>query len=134
MSGVAIGPLDGLGSPVVVTDVAYQLAGQVLNRGEYPARNNIALKLGEPVFDLVEPGRVGRRVVEVQSGVRREELLHPRGLMSRQVVRDNMHLLAARRLATRSARKATNSWLVCRAAVLPSTSPLWVLSAAYSES
>ena len=96
MSGVAIGPLDGLGSPVVVTDVAHQLAGQVLNRGEYPARNNIALKLGEPVFDLVEPGRVGRRVVEVQSGVRREELLHPRGLMSRQVVRDNMDLLAVR--------------------------------------
>jgi len=74
ISGVAIAPLDGLGSPVVVTDVAHQLAGQVLNRGEDPACYNIALKLGEPVFDLVEPRRVGRRVVEVQSGVRREEL------------------------------------------------------------
>ncbi|MDO8431058.1 MAG: PAS domain S-box protein, partial [Candidatus Binatus sp.] len=32
MVGVAIGPLDGFGSAVVVTDVAHQLAGQVLNR------------------------------------------------------------------------------------------------------
>ena len=51
-----------------MTEVTHQLAGQVLNRGEDPAGNNIALDLGEPVFDLVEPGRVGRRVVEVQFG------------------------------------------------------------------
>ncbi len=59
MVGVAIGPLDGFGSAVVVTDVAHELAGQVLDRGEDPAGNHIALDLGKPVFDLVEPGGVG---------------------------------------------------------------------------
>ena len=61
-----------------------------------PAGNNIALDLGEPVFDLVEPGRVGRRLVEMHVRASGEELLDPHGLMRRQVVRDNMELLAAR--------------------------------------
>src|SRR5262252_423038 len=37
-------------------------------------------------------------------------------------------------LTTMSVRKATNSDEVCRAAVLPSTSPVLVLNAAYSDS
>src|ERR1700737_1679614 len=112
MAGVAVGPLDGFGNAIVVTDIAHELARQVLDRGEDPAGNDIALDPGKPVFDLVEPGAVGRRVVEVQSGVSREELLNPHGLMRRQVVRDNMISLPRGWLATRSARKATNSWLV----------------------
>src|SRR3984893_7008487 len=96
MAGVAVGPLDGFGNAIVVTDIAHELARQVLDRGEDPAGNDIAIDPGNAVFDLVEPGAVGRRVVEVQSGVSREELLNPHGLMRRQVVRDNMDLLAAR--------------------------------------
>jgi hypothetical protein len=56
-----------------VTDVAHELAGQVLDRGEDPAGNHIALDLGKPVLDLVEPGGVGRSVVEMYFGVSREE-------------------------------------------------------------
>src|ERR1700745_2377581 len=41
--------------------------------------------------------------------------------------------LAAGWLTTMSARKATNSAEVCRAAVLPSTSPVLVLNAAYRD-
>jgi len=48
-----------------VTDVAHELAGQVRNRGEDAAGNDIALDLGKPVFDLVEPGGVGRSVVKM---------------------------------------------------------------------
>src|SRR5665811_942442 len=96
MVGVAIGPLDGLGSAVVVTDVAHELAGQVLDRGEDPAGNHIALDLGKPVLDLVEPGGVGRSVVEMHFGVSREELLNPLGLMGREIVRNDVNLLAAR--------------------------------------
>ena len=51
-----------------MTDVAHELAGQVLDRGEDPAGNHIAFDRGEPVFDLVEPGGVGRSVVEVHFG------------------------------------------------------------------
>ncbi len=79
-----------------MTDIAHELARQVLDRGEVPAGNDITLDPGQPVFDLVEPGRVGRRVVEVEFRVSREELLNPHGLMSRQVACDNVDLLAAR--------------------------------------
>ena len=60
-----------------MTDVAHELAGQVLDRGEDPAGNHIALDPGKPVLDLVEPGGVGRSVVEMYFGVSREELLNP---------------------------------------------------------
>jgi hypothetical protein len=55
-----------------VTDVAHELAGQVRNRGEDAAGNDIALDLGKPVFDLVEPGGVGRSVVKMHFGVSRD--------------------------------------------------------------
>jgi hypothetical protein len=117
-----------------VTDVAFKFAGQVLDRGEDSAGDNIALDPGEPVFYLIEPGGVGRSVVEMDSGVSHKELLHPLGLVGRKVVGNEMNLFAAR-LCWRPLRRgrATNSWLVCRVAVLPTTSPLRVLSAAYSE-
>jgi len=54
LNGVTIhGP--NMWSAIVVTYIAHELAGQDLNRGEDPAHNNIAVKLGEPVFDLEVP-------------------------------------------------------------------------------
>src|SRR5713226_6282522 len=96
MAGIAVGPLDGFGSAVVVANVAHKLAGQVLDRGEDPAGNDIALDPGEPVFDLIEPGGVGRGVVDMDLGVSREELLNPLGLVGREVDGNEMNLLAAR--------------------------------------
>ena len=55
MTGVAVGPLDELGSAIVVAYVVLQLAGLVGNRGEDAAGDDIALDPSEPVFDLVEP-------------------------------------------------------------------------------
>ncbi len=43
-----------------MTDVAFKFAGQVLDRGEDSAGDDVALDLCEPVFYLVEPGGVGR--------------------------------------------------------------------------
>ena len=96
MVGVAIGPFDRFGSAIVVTDVTHELAGQILDRGKDAAGNDIALDPGEPVFDLIEPGGVGRGVMEMDFGVSGEELLNPLGLMRREVVRDDVNLLAAR--------------------------------------
>ena len=57
------------------------------------------------------------------------------GLVSREIVGDDIDLLAARGwLTTRSVKKASNSAEVCRAAVLPSTTPVLVLKAAYRAS
>ena len=79
-----------------MTDVAHELASQVLDRGEDSAGDDITLDPGEPVFYLIEPGGVGRGVVEMHFGVSREELLHPPGLVGRKVVGNEMDLLAAR--------------------------------------
>jgi hypothetical protein len=45
---------------------------------------------------LVEPGGVGWGVVEMDFGMSREELLNPLGLVGREVVGNEMNLLAAR--------------------------------------
>ena len=66
-------------------DVAYELAGQVLDRGEDTAGDDIALDPGEPVFDLIEPRGVGRGVVEMDFAVSREELPHPFGLVAERL-------------------------------------------------
>ena len=79
-----------------MTAVPLKFARQILDRGEDSASNDIALDLGEPVFYLIEPGRVGRGVVEMDVGVSREELLNPLGLVGREVVGNEMNLLAAR--------------------------------------
>ena len=60
-----------------MTDLAFKFTGQLLDRGEDSAGNDIALDLGEPVFYLIEPGGVGRGVMEMNFGVSREELSQP---------------------------------------------------------
>ena len=96
MRGITVGPLDWFGGAIVVTDIAFKFARQVLDRSEDSAGDNIALNPGEPVFHLIEPGRVGRGVVEMDSGVSREKLLNPLGLVGREVIGNEMDLLAAR--------------------------------------
>ena len=113
-----------------MTDVTHQLAGQILDRGEDPARNDLARDPREPVFDLIEPGGVGWRVVQVQLGVSCKELLNPRGFVGREMAGNEMNLLAARLLGGQAGEEGYKLLLVWRAAVLPTTSPLRVLSAA----
>ena len=55
MREVAVGPFDGRGVLVVMTDVTHELARQVVDRGEDPAGDHIAFDAAEPEFDLIEP-------------------------------------------------------------------------------
>lgn len=45
-------------------DVLHEFSPQVGHRREYAARNDVALDLGKPEFDLVEPGGIGRSEVQ----------------------------------------------------------------------
>src|ERR1043166_32477 len=56
--------------------------------------NQIALDFRKPEVDLVQPGAIRRREVEMDPGMGGEELFHPLGLMRRQVVADYVDLLA----------------------------------------
>ena len=65
----------GLACFVVLTDVAHELSLQVGHRGEDAAGDDVALDLGEPELDLVQPGRVRRSEVQVNIGVCCEEFV-----------------------------------------------------------
>ncbi len=55
--------------PIGRADVAHDLAGEIGHGGEDAPGDHVALNLRKPQFDLVEPGRVSRRVVEVDPAV-----------------------------------------------------------------
>jgi hypothetical protein len=78
-----------------VADGAHQLVREVFDRGEDAAGNDIALDLGKPVFDLVEPRN---RSESSGGGVwgERRGIAQPAWSYRGQVVRDNMDLLAVR--------------------------------------
>ncbi len=62
-------PSNRSGCLVRVADVAHQFATQIHNRSENSSGDYMALDSGEPVFDLVEPGGVGGRVVRLNIGM-----------------------------------------------------------------
>ena len=53
---VRVFPLDRTSMGRVGIDVASEFAGQVGNRGEDAARDDVAFNFSEPDLDLVEPG------------------------------------------------------------------------------
>ena len=93
MSDVTIGPLERFGVGIVGTDVAHDFAFEIVSRRADAASDQIALNFGEPDFDLIEPRRVSRGVMELSVGMGSEELSHGLGLVRRKVVGD---ALAAR--------------------------------------
>jgi hypothetical protein len=68
MRRIVVSPPDGFRVFVVVANVAPNLAGQIRDRCEDAARDQVALDLGEPELDLIQPQGVRRR--EVQMDVR----------------------------------------------------------------
>ncbi len=61
-----------------------------------PPGHHVSLNLGEPRLDLVEPGRVGRSKGQMNLRVLGQELVDPCGLVRREVVSDDMDLLASK--------------------------------------
>ena len=81
---------------MVSFDVAHELAAQVGNGFEDSAGNHVALNFGEPVFDLVEPGKVRGRVMQRQVWIIGKEAIHELGLVGGKVVHDEVDFLAGR--------------------------------------
>jgi hypothetical protein len=115
---------------VVVADVAHEFSLQVWHRGEHAASDDVALDLGEPQLDLVEPGGVGRSEVQVNLRMSSRNSLTCPVLWAERLSAITWISLPRGWLTTMSVRKATNSAEVWRAAVLPNTSPVLVLNAA----
>ena len=48
-----------------MADVAHQFGPQIRDRGEHSPGDDMSLDSGEPIFDLVEPGGIGGRIVQL---------------------------------------------------------------------
>jgi hypothetical protein len=94
--GVRVFPLDRSSIGGVGVDVAAELASQIGNRSEDAARDDVAFDLGEPEFDLVEPGRVSGRKVKPNSRMVLDELADRLSFVGGEVVEDDVNLLPRR--------------------------------------
>src|SRR5262252_2476686 len=73
-------------------DVAHQLLSQVGDRGEDTPGDHIALDFRKPKFDLVQPGRVRRRVMKADPRMCRQERADLLRLVDRKIVDDDVDL------------------------------------------
>src|SRR5262249_60468204 len=96
MARSTVDPLHGFGRIIVFADVAHELPPQVSDRCKYASGDDIALDFGEPKLDLIEPGRVSGRVVQMHAGMRSQELLHPFGFVGREAGATAMDLFSPR--------------------------------------
>ena len=95
MRGVAVGPLDRLGRAVVEADVTHEFSSQVFDGGEDASGDDVALDLGEPDLDLIEPRRVGGSEVKLDIRVIGEELLDTSRFVSGEVIQNDVDLFTS---------------------------------------
>ena len=98
MVNILISPVEGCGGFVVLLDVTKELSRQVSFGGEDSSSDDSALNFGKPDFDLIEPTRIGWRVMDANGRIGVEELQNTLGFMCAQVVGHDVNL-SARRLA-----------------------------------
>ena len=92
---ILISPMEGCGGFVVLLDVTKELSGQVRFGGEDSSSNDSTLNFGKPDFDLVEPTRIGWRVVEPNCRIGVQELKNTLGFVRAQVVDHDMNFSAS---------------------------------------
>ena len=105
-----------------MADIPHQFSPQVGDGSEDAPRDDVTFDLGEPQLDLVEPGRVSRREVQVDRRMASQELGDLLGFVRRQVISDHMDFLGRRPIDDDVGQKGNKLCRVCRAVVLPSTS------------
>ena len=96
MVNILISPTEGCGGFVVLLDVAHELPGQVGGGSENSPRDHIALNFGKPDFDLIEPARIGRGVMDPNGWLSLEELENIPGLNVRSNCRPRCEFLCPR--------------------------------------
>src|SRR5437879_4859166 len=82
----------GLSVRWVGVDIAAKLAGQILHAGKDSAGDHVALDLGKPDLDLIQPPRIRRREVEMYVRMRRHKIANHLTLVRRQIVQNDVDL------------------------------------------
>ena len=93
MGGISISPFEGAGGFVVVTNVFHDFAREISFRGEDAPGDEVALNLGKPELNLIEPGTVGGGVMESQVGMNGQKLMDPGAFMRGEIIDNDMDRL-----------------------------------------
>jgi len=96
MVDILVSPPEGCCGFVVLLDVADELSRQIGFGSEDSSSNDMALNFGKPDFDLIEPARIGRSVMNPNGRIGVEELENAFGFMCAQVVGHDVNLFARR--------------------------------------
>src|SRR5260370_4033172 len=86
MTEVLVDPTDRCRGLVVFADVTHELASEILYGGEDTSRNKVALNLGKPNLDLIEPAGIGRGVMDANGRISLKEFKNFLGFVGTQVV------------------------------------------------
>src|SRR5258707_10739657 len=92
MTEVLVDPTDGSRGLVVVADVTHELASEILYGGEDTSGNNVALDLGKPNLDLIEPAGIGRSVMDPNGRVSLKEFKNFLSFVCTQVIGNHVDL------------------------------------------
>ena len=96
MVDILVSPPEGCCGFVVLLDVADELSRQIGFESEDSSSNDMALNFGKPDFDLIEPARIGRSVMNPNGRIGVEELENAFGFMCAQVVGHDVNLFPRR--------------------------------------
>ena len=96
MVNILISPAEGCGGFVVLLDVTKELSRKVGFGSKDSSSNDSALNFRKPDFDLVEPTRIGRRIMEPNCWIGVEEFKNTLGFVGAQVVGHDMNFSASR--------------------------------------
>jgi hypothetical protein len=92
VGSILVRPFNRSGFAIVGADIAHDFAVQIFDRSKDAACDEIALNFREPDFDLIEPRRIGRRVMNAHLGMPSQEIADCLGLMRAQVIADDVRL------------------------------------------
>jgi hypothetical protein len=96
MVWIGVSPLDRRGGFIVMANITQQFGAKVRQRVKNAARDYLPLNFGEPVFDLVEPGGIGRREVQAHVAMGCQKGVYQLGLVRRKIVGNNVNFFARR--------------------------------------
>ena len=86
-----VGPFDRDGFAVVGANITHDFSVQIFDGGKDAAGNEITLDFREPDFDLVEPRRIGRRVMNAHLRMTSQKIADRFGFMRTQVITDDVN-------------------------------------------
>src|ERR1700720_3522070 len=91
VGSILVRPFNRSGFTIVGADIAHDFAVQIFDRSKDAAGDEIALNFREPDFDLIEPRRIGRRVMNAYLRVTSQKIADRPGLMRAQVIADDVN-------------------------------------------